>query len=116
MDRLAVASNILDLTLTTLEYALYVTSDKAQEVQSQLNALEQYIDRLPVSYQPSFTALAQHVEAIIQEQPIVNDFLDRISVIPVAQELDSINELLNETQRRNAANDPHGRTTGRERE
>nr|WP_305519516.1 DAHL domain-containing protein [Pseudomonas sp. Q11] len=105
MDRLAVASSILDLTLTTLEYALYVTSDKAQEVQSQLDALEQYIDRLPVSHRPSFTALTQHVEAIIQEQPIVNDFLDRISVIPVAQELDSINELLNETQRRTAATD-----------
>ncbi|WLH10286.1 ATP-binding protein [Pseudomonas hefeiensis] len=105
MDRLAIASSILDLTLTTLEYALYVTSDKAQEVQSQLDALEQYIDRLPVSYQTSFIALAQHVEVIIQEQPIVNDFLDRISVIPVAQELDSINELLNETQRRTAATD-----------
>jgi signal transduction histidine kinase len=104
-ERLAVASNVLELTLTTLEYALYVTSDKAKEVQNQLNELERYINQLPATYQPPFVTLAQHVKAVIEEQPIVNDLLDRISVIPVAQELDSINELLNETQRRTAAAD-----------
>ncbi|MHA6788704.1 DAHL domain-containing protein [Pseudomonas bijieensis] len=104
-ERLTVASNVLELSLTTLEYALYVTSDKAKEVQNQLNELERYISQLPATYQPPFITLAQHVRAIIEEQPIVNDLLDRISVIPVAQELDSINELLNETQRRTAAAD-----------
>ncbi|MEN2394098.1 DAHL domain-containing protein [Pseudomonas halotolerans] len=103
INRLEVASSVLDLTLTTLEYALYVTSNKAEEVKSQLHALEQYIALLPPSSLPSFTTLTQHIESIIQEQPIVNDLIDRISVIPVAQELDSINELLNETQRRTAA-------------
>jgi Signal transduction histidine kinase regulating C4-dicarboxylate transport system len=103
--RLATASNVRELTLTTLEYALYVTSDKAEEVQRQLSDLEKYVDQLPATNQPLFIALTQHVKSIIQEQPIVNDLLDRISVIPVAQELDSINELLNETQRRTAAAD-----------
>nr|WP_238340406.1 DAHL domain-containing protein [Pseudomonas sp. SWRI92] len=103
--RLTAASNVLDLALTTLEYALYVTSDKAAEVQDRLNELEQHIDSLPASSRPTFIALIQHVKTIIQEQPLVNDLLDRISVIPVAQELDSINELLNETQRRTAATD-----------
>nr|WP_250886358.1 DAHL domain-containing protein [Pseudomonas brassicacearum] len=104
-ERLATASNVRELTLTTLEYALYVTSDKAEEVQRQLSDLEKYVDQLPATRQPLFIALAQHVRSIIQEQPIVNDLLDRISVIPVAQELDSITELLNETQRRTAAAD-----------
>ncbi|ALQ03654.1 HAMP domain-containing histidine kinase [Pseudomonas brassicacearum] len=103
--RLATASNVRELTLTTLEYALYVTSDKAEEVQRQLSDLEKYVDQLPATNQPLFIALTQHVKSIVQEQPIVNDLLDRISVIPVAQELDSINELLNETQRRTAAAD-----------
>ncbi|MGQ3319963.1 DAHL domain-containing protein [Pseudomonas brassicacearum subsp. neoaurantiaca] len=103
--RLATASNVRELTLTTLEYALYVTSDKAEEVQRQLSDLEKYVDQLPATNQPLFSALTQHVKSIVQEQPIVNDLLDRISVIPVAQELDSINELLNETQRRTAAAD-----------
>jgi signal transduction histidine kinase len=49
--------------------------------------------------------LKQHVRSIIEEQPIVNDLLDRINVMPVARELDNINELLNETQRRTAATD-----------
>lgn len=51
-ERLTAASNVLELTLTTLEYALYVTSDKAKEVQSQLSELEKYIAQLPVTYQP----------------------------------------------------------------
>ncbi|WP_335944708.1 DAHL domain-containing protein [Pseudomonas sp. G166] len=104
-EHLTVSSNVLELALTTLEYALYVTSDKAKEVQNQLSELERYIGQLPATDQPPFIALAQHVRSIIEEQPIVNDLLDRISVIPVAQELDSINELLNETQRRTAAAD-----------
>ncbi|BBP64916.1 hypothetical protein PHLH5_24570 [Pseudomonas sp. Cab53] len=104
-ERLTAASNILELTLTTLEYALYVTADKANELQSQLTALDTYIDRLPLQHRSAFITLTGHVNAIVQEQPIVNDLLDRISVIPVAQELDNINELLNETQRRTAATD-----------
>ncbi|UZE03388.1 HAMP domain-containing histidine kinase [Pseudomonas mediterranea] len=104
-ERLTSASNVLELTLTTMEYAAYVTSDKAREVESQLSELENYIRQLPAPYQPPFVTLTQHVRSIIEEQPIVNDLLDRINVIPVAQELDNINELLNETQRRTAATD-----------
>ncbi|OPG71996.1 histidine kinase [Pseudomonas ogarae] len=105
MERLTAASNVLELTLTTLEFALDVTSDKAREAQGKLTELEPYIDQLPAAYQAPFMSLTQHVKTIVQEQPVVNDLLDRISVIPVAQELDSINELLNETQRRTAATD-----------
>ncbi|MDU9022943.1 ATP-binding protein [Pseudomonas corrugata] len=101
-ERLTAASNVLELTLTTLEYAAYVTSDKARQIESQLDELKNYIQQLPASYQPPFITLTQHVRSIIEEQPIVNDLLDRINVIPVAQELDNINELLNETQRRTA--------------
>ncbi|UZE26304.1 HAMP domain-containing histidine kinase [Pseudomonas sp. B21-056] len=104
-ERLTAASNVLELTLTTQEYAAYVTSDKAREVDRQLIGLESYIHQLPASYQPPLIKLTQHVRSIIEEQPIVNDLLDRINVIPVAQELDNINELLNETQRRTAATD-----------
>jgi signal transduction histidine kinase len=103
--RLTIASSVLDLALTTSEFALYVTSDKAREVQAQLSELERAIEQLPASYRPVFVSLTQHANTVIQEQPLVNDLLDRISVIPVAQELDSINELLNETQRRTAATD-----------
>ncbi|MDO7899148.1 DAHL domain-containing protein [Pseudomonas citrulli] len=103
--RLTAASTVLELCLTTLEYALYVTADKAQELQSQLTELQTDIERLPPQRRGPFITLAEHVKTIIEEQPVVNDLLDRISVIPVAQELDNINELLNETQRRTAATD-----------
>lgn len=102
---LTAASNVFDLTLATLEYALYVSRDKAEEIAHQLNELSEYIDQLPPERRQPFTAFVEHVNAIVREQPIVNDLLDRISVIPVAQQLDSINELLNETQRRTGATD-----------
>jgi len=102
---LTAASTVFDLTLATLEYALYVSRDKADEIAHQLNELNEYIDQLPLDRRQPFTAFAEHVNAIVREQPIVNDLLDRISVIPVAQQLDSINELLNETQRRTGATD-----------
>lgn len=99
------ASNVFDLTLATLEYALYVSRDKADEIAHQLNEINEFIDQLPLDRRQPFTAFVEHVNAIVREQPIVNDLLDRISVIPVAQQLDSINELLNETQRRTGATD-----------
>lgn len=102
---LTAASNVFDLTLATLEYALYVSRDKADEIAHQLNELNEFIDQLPLDRRQPFTAFVEHVNAIVREQPIVNDLLDRISVIPVAQQLDSINELLNETQRRTGATD-----------
>lgn len=102
---LTTQSNVFDLMLATVEYALYVSRDKADEIAHQLNELNEYINQMPFDRRQPFTAFVEHVNAIVREQPIVNDLLDRISVIPVAQQLDSINELLNETQRRTGATD-----------
>ena len=99
------ASVVFDLTLDTLEYALYVSTERAEEISGHLEYLNEYINQLPLERRPPFTDLLGAVNAIVREQPIVNDLVDRISVIPVAQQLDSINELLNETQRRTAATD-----------
>jgi signal transduction histidine kinase len=104
-DRLGAANTIVELSLATLEYTLSVSSAKAREVQRLLNELGPYINRLPTHRQQPFLTLTRHVTTILEEQPIVDDLLDRINVIPVAQELDSINELLNEAQRRTAATD-----------
>jgi signal transduction histidine kinase len=101
----AAASVAFDLTLDTLEYALYVSSERAEEISRHLQYLNEYIHQLPPEQRPPFIAFLGAVNAIVREQPIVNDLLDRISVIPVAQQLDSINELLNETQRRTSATD-----------
>ncbi|WP_213937991.1 DAHL domain-containing protein [Pseudomonas sp. dw_612] len=105
LEYLANSWNILNLTLTTLEYALYSSRDNAKEIDNQLAILNQYMSQLPPERQAPFNTYATHVNTIVREQPIVNDLLDRINVIPVAQQLDSINELLNETQRRTEAQD-----------
>ncbi|EJM07349.1 histidine kinase [Pseudomonas sp. GM102] len=101
----AVLSVVFDVTLDTLEYALYVSSERAEEISGHLKYLDEYINQLPPERRPPFTAFVDAVNAIVREQPIVNDLLDRISVIPVARQLDSINELLNEKQRRTSATD-----------
>ncbi|QJI39883.1 HAMP domain-containing histidine kinase [Pseudomonas sp. ADAK2] len=105
LEYLTHSSNILNLSLSTLEYALYASSDKAKEIDDQLSVLSQYMSQLPSERLPPFNTFVAHVNSIMREQPIVNDLLDRINVIPVAQQLDSINELLNETQRRTEAQD-----------
>lgn len=99
------ASVVFDLTLDTLEYALHVSTERAEEISRHLKHMDKYIHQLPPKQRPPFTAFIDAVNVIVREQPIVNDLLDRISVIPVAQQLDSINELLNEKQRRTAATD-----------
>ncbi|MGF6113194.1 DAHL domain-containing protein [Pseudomonas frederiksbergensis] len=105
LEYLTRSSNILNLSLSTLEFALYASSDKAKEIDDQLSVLNQYMSQLPSERLPPFNTFVAHVNSIMREQPIVNDLLDRINVIPVAQQLDSINELLNETQRRTEAQD-----------
>ncbi|MDN3222045.1 DAHL domain-containing protein [Pseudomonas nunensis] len=105
LEYLSNSWNILNLTLTTLEYALYASNDNAQAIDTQLSVINQYMSQLPPERRAPFDAYVTHVSTIVREQPIVNDLLDRINVIPVAQQLDSINELLNETQRRTEAQD-----------
>jgi signal transduction histidine kinase len=99
------SSNVLNLTLATLEYTFNASNTKAKEIEDQLTILNQYISALPTERRQPYDTFVAHVNSIVREQPIVNDLLDRISVIPVAQQLDSINELLNETQRRTESTD-----------
>ena len=99
------ASVVFDLTLDTLEYSLYVTTERAEEISGHLKYLNEYISQLPPERRPPFTAFLDAVNAIVREQPIVNDLVERISVIPVGRQLDGINELLNEKQRRTGATD-----------
>ncbi|TWC57216.1 histidine kinase/DNA gyrase B/HSP90-like ATPase [Pseudomonas sp. SJZ080] len=105
LKNLTTSSNILNLTLATLEYTIYVSNDKATEIEDQLTIIKQYMSELPPERRQPYDTFVAHVNSIVREQPIVNDLLDRISVIPVAQQLDGINELLNETQRRTEAKD-----------
>ncbi|VVO21304.1 DAHL domain-containing protein [Pseudomonas fluorescens] len=104
-DASSASANVFDLTLTTLEYTLSASDDKAEEIESQLKKFIGHMNQLPIIQHPASTTFIEHINSIVREQPIVNDLLERVNVIPVAQQLDSINELLNETQRRTAAAD-----------
>lgn len=104
-DALSASANVFDLTLTTLEYTLTESYDKAEEIENQLKKLIEHMNRLPIIQHPTTNTFIEQINSIVREQPIVNDLLERVNVIPVAQRLDSINELLNETQRRTTAVD-----------
>lgn len=100
IHRQVLSSNVFDITLTTLEYANVTTEEKYNEVKAQLKVFDEYLNRLPFDDQQHFKSFTAQINTILQEQPIVEGLLDQIGFIPVTQILDGINELLNESQRR----------------
>ena len=55
-------------------------------------------ERLPEPMHEPVEILSNHVSVILREQPVVNDLLERITSIPIAQRLDDITHLLNADQ------------------
>lgn len=96
----ALSSDVLDVTLTLLECEIYKTDERCNEVEAQSKVLGEYLSRLSFDDQKHFKSFLVLVNSILQERPVVEDLLARIGFIPVTQTLDSINELLNESQRR----------------
>ncbi|NWA04857.1 DAHL domain-containing protein [Pseudomonas gingeri] len=88
------------LTLSTLEYAQHASNEKAERIQRQIDNLTTPKSALAATLTPSLDKLVEQVNLIVREQPLANDLLDRIGFIPVAANLDAINEYLNESQRR----------------
>ena len=63
-----------------------------------LNKLAVNKERLPEPMHEPVEILSNHVSVILREQPVVNDLLERITSIPIAQRLDDITHLLNADQ------------------
>ncbi|POA58232.1 MULTISPECIES: DAHL domain-containing protein [unclassified Pseudomonas] len=98
MSQQNIAIDTYDLLLSSLEFAQVSSDDKAADILVGLNKLAVNKERLPEAMHDPVEILSNHVSVILREQPIVNDLLDRITSIPVAERLDDITVLLNSDQ------------------
>jgi signal transduction histidine kinase len=95
-----IATDTYDVLLSCLEFSQATTDTKAAEVLLGLNQLAINQQMLPAGFRPAMENLSNHVALILREQPLVNDLLARITALPVAGQLDRINSLLDQDQRR----------------
>ncbi|MBW8354372.1 MULTISPECIES: DAHL domain-containing protein [Pseudomonas] len=92
------AIDTYDLLLSSLEFAQISSSDKAADILVGLNKLTVNKERLPPAMHEPVDILSKHVAVILREQPVVNELLERLTSVPVAERLDDITRLLNHDQ------------------
>lgn len=95
-----IVTDTYDLLLSSLEFALVTSADKAADIELGLNKLAVNAQRLPKEFQAPIKILSNHIALILREQPIVNQLLENIEAIPVAGRLDNITNMLNRDQQR----------------
>ncbi len=100
VETLSVLYSASKLTLSTMEYAHHVTNGRAEKIERQIQHLTAQKNNLPPAFTAPIDKLIEQVNMVVREQPQTNDLLERLGFIPVAANLDAINELLNENQRR----------------
>ncbi|KIQ56351.1 DAHL domain-containing protein [Pseudomonas fluorescens] len=98
-----VAIDTYDLLLSSMEFAQLTTPDTAAEVLLGLNRLDVNKERLPEGFQSAVTTMSRHIAMVLREQPQVNELLQGIEAVPVADRLDTITSLLDKDQETAAA-------------
>lgn len=93
-----IATDTYDLLLSSLEFALVASDDKAADILVGLNKLAVNKEHLPPDFQGPIEILSNHISLIMREQPVVNSLLERIAVIPLAEQLDEQTTQLNQDQ------------------
>jgi signal transduction histidine kinase len=102
---MAVAADLYDTVLSTMEYAQTTSTDKAAEVEASLHRLAASKALLPLDLQAALDILMAHVRAILREQPLVNDLVERIEAVPMAARLDEIHRIIDQAQLQAAERD-----------
>jgi signal transduction histidine kinase len=93
-----IATDTYDLVLSTMEFSMVTSDDKAAEILVGLNKLGVNKLRLTEQFHSPLDILSNHIGLIMREQPVVNRLLENIEDIPVAERLDDITSLLNTDQ------------------
>ena len=104
-EQMAVAADLYDTVLSTMEYAQTTSTDKAAEVEASLHRLAAGKALLPLDLQAALDILMAHVRAILREQPQVNDLVERIDAVPMAARLDEIHRIIDQAQLLSAERD-----------
>ncbi|MCX2899455.1 DAHL domain-containing protein [Pseudomonas mandelii] len=100
-----IATDTYDLLLSSLEFAQVTSDDKAADILLGMNKLKVNKERLPEQFHSPIDILSNHISLILREQPLVNELLQNIEAIPVAERLDDITDLLNTDQQKTEAVD-----------
>jgi len=99
----SVTIDTYDLLLSSMEFAQLTTPEVAAEVLLGLNRLDVNKERLPAGLGSSVGILSRHIALILREQPRVNELLQGIEAVPVANNLDAITSLLEKDQEKAAS-------------
>jgi two-component system NtrC family sensor kinase len=94
----SIATDTYDVLLSSLEFAQVTSDDKAADMLVGLNKLAINKLSLPESFQVPVEILSKHISLILREQPVVNDLLERIAAVPLAERLDDLTNQLNQDQ------------------
>lgn len=94
----SVATDTYDLLLSSLEFAQVTSDERAADILVGLGKLAVNKEQLPTEFQAPVEILSKHIELILREQPLVNNLLERIAAIPVADRLDELTNYLNQDQ------------------
>jgi signal transduction histidine kinase len=94
----SIATDTYDVLLSSLEFAQVTSDDKAADILVGLNKLAINKLSLPESFQAPVDILSKHISLILREQPVVNDLLERIAAVPLAERLDDLTNQLNQDQ------------------
>ncbi|BBP72660.1 hypothetical protein PHLH6_46640 [Pseudomonas sp. Seg1] len=95
-----ITTDTYDLLLSALEFAQVTSAEKAADIEVGLNKLAVNAQRLPQEFQAPIRILSNHISLIAREQPRVNQLLESIEAIPVADRLDTITTMLDQDQQR----------------
>ncbi|MGC6368932.1 DAHL domain-containing protein [Pseudomonas sp. K2I15] len=98
LQQQSIATDTYDVLLSSLEFAQVTSDDKAADILVGLNKLAINKLSLPESFQVPVEVLSNHISLILREQPVVNDLLERIAAVPLAERLDDLNNQLNQDQ------------------
>ncbi|MNF55657.1 Sensor histidine kinase TodS [compost metagenome] len=104
-EQMAVAADLYNTVLSTMEYAQTTSTDKAAEIEAGLQRLTEGKALLPPDLQAALEILMAHVRTILREQPLVNGLVDRIGAVPMAARLDELHRLIDQTQLQAAERD-----------
>ncbi|MGF6590028.1 DAHL domain-containing protein [Pseudomonas sp. 2835] len=95
----SIATDTYDLMLSSLEFAQRTTDDKAADILVGLNTLAVNKERLPAVFHAPIDTLSNHIALILREQPKVNQLLEQIEAVPLAERLDAITQMLDRDER-----------------
>ncbi|MHB2244066.1 DAHL domain-containing protein [Pseudomonas monsensis] len=93
-----ITTDTYDLLLSALEFAQVTSVERAADIEVGLNKLKVNAQRLPPAFQTPIKIMSSHISLIAREQPLLNQLLESIENIPVAERLDNITTMLDHDQ------------------